>query len=162
MKTIIVNCLLLAFATSAIVTQEAPYDFRATQAYAALTDDEREKLTQVRRDFALLWGALDMYADDHGGASPATLADLVPLYLPELPRDPFATEETARAKNQDGPRKSLEGWGYRYRRGAAANRAWCISSVGLRQFPFLAAEGNIGLYVCKGVWLSGRNGSIRQ
>jgi hypothetical protein len=32
-------------------------------------------------------------------------------------------------------------------------RAWVISSVGLPDFPYLAERGNVGLYVCKGVWV---------
>ena len=32
-----------------------------------------------------------------------------------------------------------------------------LSSQGLSSFPYLAARGNIGLYVCKGIWISGIN-----
>lgn len=34
-----------------------------------------------------------------------------------------------------------------------------IASVGLPDFPYLAARGNIGLYICKGTWISGINPS---
>jgi hypothetical protein len=32
-----------------------------------------------------------------------------------------------------------------------------IASVGLPQFPYLAERSNVGLYVCKGIWISGHN-----
>lgn len=118
------------------------YDFRATEAYRALTAADRDALEQVQRDFNLLWGALDRYADEHGGAPPDRLADLAPRYLLRLPVDPFAA----------GGERS-----YGYRRGAAGNRAWVLSSQGLSSFPYLAARGNVGLYVCKGIWISGIN-----
>ena len=161
MRVVVSCCLLLAFSVSTPVATTQPkadgYDFRATPAYAALTDQQREKLLQVQRDFAMLWGALDMYADEHGDHVPPKLEDLVPRYLPELPRDPFATEQTAGEKDPD-KEKSLQGWGYRYELsgfllfGKGHTRAWSISSVGLPDFPFLAAKGNIGLYKCKGLW----------
>lgn len=105
----------------------------------------------------LLWGALDMFADEHGGTLPETLDQLVPKYLTELPSDPFATGQTANEGEVGGYTRSKEGSGYRYRRGAPGNRAWVITSVGLPDFPYLAERGNIGLYVCKGVWISGVN-----
>lgn len=154
--------LCLAAGPGGAAREADRYDFRATPAYAALTEQQRNQLMQVRRDFAALWGALDMYADEHGGQTPETLSDLVPQYLPELPRDPFATEQTANAKDLHGAKASLNGWGYRYRRGAASNRAWYISSVGLPDFPFLAARGNVGLYVCKGTWISGINPVVKK
>ena len=161
MKALIPTSVLLVLWLGAVTGAAEPkgdrYDFRTTPAYAKLTDEQREKLTQVRRDFALLWGALDMYADEHDGQPAETLADLVPLYLPELPRDPFASEQTAAAKDLHRAQPSLDGWGYRYRRGAASNRAWCLLSVGLPDFPFLAARGNVGLGACKGEWISGYN-----
>jgi len=118
------------------------YDFRATEAYRALTAVDRDALEQVQRDFNLLWGALDRYADEHGGAPPERLADLTPRYLLRLPVDPFASGEEH---------------GYGYRRGSPGNRAWVLSSRGLPSFPYLAARGNVGLYVCKGIWISGIN-----
>jgi hypothetical protein len=162
MKALFPSCVLLALCVGTITGAGDRYDFRTTPAYAKLTNQQREKLMQVRRDLALLWGALDMYADEHDGQPPKTLADLVPLYLPELPRDPFATEQTAKAKDLRRAQPSLDGWGYRYRRGAASNRAWCLFSVGLPDFPYLAARGNVGLGDCKGEWISGHNpGSVK-
>jgi hypothetical protein len=139
------------------VTVEAPYDFRKSEAYARLTAADRDKLEQVRRDQVLLWGALDMYADDHGGNPPTNLDELTPRYLKELPSDPFATEASAAERDLHGYSRSRNGLGYRYRRGAPGNRAWVIASVGLPEFPYLADRGNVGLYVGKGTWLSGIN-----
>lgn len=156
MASCVFVCLCLTVDAGGAAREADRYDFRTTPAYAALTEQQRDQLNQVRRDFAALWGALDMYADEHDGQTPEALADLVPHYLPELPRDPFATEQTANAKDLHGGRASLDGRGYRYRRGAASNRSWCISSVGLPDFPFLASD-NVGLYVCKGTWISGVN-----
>ena len=166
MKALIPTSVLLVLWLGAVTGAAEPkgdrYDFRTTPAYAKLTDEQREKLTQVRRDFALLWGALDMHADEHDGQPAETLADLVPLYLPELPRDPFASEQTAAAKDLHRAQPSLDGWGYRYRRGAASNRAWCLSSVGLPDSPFAAARGNVGLGACKGEWISGINPGLAK
>lgn len=136
------------------------YDFRQTEAYRQLPDADREKLEQVHRDFVLLWGALDMYADNHGGAPPDSLDDLTPLFLRELPKDPFIAAETAERAARDEDRvnrTSLKGWGYQYRKGSPGNRAWIISSVGLKGFPYLAERGNVDLYICKGDWTSGFN-----
>jgi len=133
------------------------YDYRDTQAYRALSNEQKSQLNTVRRDMAMLWGALDQYAEEHDGRVPGTLSELVPFFLPELPRDPFSTEETAAENRKDDKNASLDGWGYGYRPGAKNNRAWCLSSAGLPTFPFLAARGNVGLYVCKETWISGKN-----
>ena len=98
-----------------------------------------------------------MYADDHGGNPPASLDELTPRYLKELPSDPFATEASAAERDLHGYSRSGDGRGYRYKRGAPGNRAWVIASVGLPQFPYLAERGNVGLYICKGEWISGQN-----
>jgi hypothetical protein len=128
------------------------YDFRSSEQYAALSDTDREALEAVHSDLMLLWGALDMYADEHGHKGPDTLEQLVPHYLRELPRDPFASE--ASAAEDIKPRKpSCGGWGYRYQ--PTGTQAWVISSVGLPRFPYLAKEGNIGLYRAKGDWYGG-------
>lgn len=139
-----------------VVAAEEPYDFRASDAYQQLSAADRQRLERVQRDLVLLWGALDMYADDHEGKLPAILDELVPKYLAELPADPFAAPETAsiRTTYDTGSKK---GMGYRFRRGSPRNRAWVISSVGLPDFPFLAERGNVGLYICKGTWISGKN-----
>jgi hypothetical protein len=121
-----------------------PYDFRKSPAYAALSNEDRQKLDQVDKDFTLLWGALDRYADEHGDATPESLEKLVPIFLKEIPRDPFSPQE----KNSQL---------YTYTRGATPNRAWVISSIGLPTFPYLAEQGNIGLYRAKGTWVSGWN-----
>lgn len=130
------------------------YDFRRSDAYAGLSKEDRARLERVHRDLMMLWGALDRYADEHDGNPPDTLERLVPHYLAELPTDPFATAvmRAGEAKPEQTPK---DGVGYRYRKGSPGNRAWCLSSVGLPEFPYLAARGNIGLYMCKGTWISG-------
>ena len=130
-----------------------PYDFRESEAYKTLSDAERDNLEAVHRDFTLLWGALDRYADDHGDCAPVTLEDLVPLYLRSLPKDPFAPGPLDRDKDTGAYVASLDGGGYLYRRGTG--RSWITASVGLPAFPYLAARGNIGLYMPKGTWISG-------
>ena len=132
------------------------YDFRTTQAYLQLTPQQRQGLEQVLRDFVLLWGALEIYADNHDGRPPEKLEDLTPLYLRELPKDPFATAETA-AQKAEPYIASREGLGYRYRKGSEGNRAWILASVGLNGFPYLAEHDNVDLYICKGTWISGMN-----
>jgi hypothetical protein len=135
---------------------ENPYNFRESETYRKLSKGDQEKLDQVHRDFMMLWGAVDQYTDHHEGKLPETLDQLTPYYLSELPTDPFATSETAK----NGPKyytKSKDGWGYRYRKGSPGNRAWIFSSVGLPDFPYLAERSNYGLYMCKGMWISGTN-----
>jgi len=154
--------LLLSFLSIAVslAAADKAYDFRASDSYHNLAKIDRERLEQVHRDLVLLWGALDMYADAHNGSLPKTLDDLVPRYLAELPTDPFATSRTANDRETGASTPSKGGWGYRYRsgapiriQGAGENRGWSISSVGLPDFPYLAEQGNRGLYVCKGIWL---------
>jgi hypothetical protein len=144
----------LAFAVS-LSGADKPYDFRASSVYSQLPAADRLRLEQVQRDFVLLWGALDMFADAHGRNPPERLDDLDPLYLTELPSDTFATPETANPREMDSYTRSKDGWGYRYRRSSPCNRGWVISSVGLPEFPYLAEQGNVGLYRCKGIWISG-------
>jgi hypothetical protein len=149
-----VGCVLCACRA---VAGEPPYNFRESEEHQKLSAEDKAKLEQVHREFMTLWGAVDRYADNHGGEPPETLDQLTPNYLSELPTDPFATSETA----DDNPSRyystSKDGWGYRYRKGSPGNRAWTLSSVGLSDFPYLANRGNYGLYVCKGVWISGYN-----
>jgi hypothetical protein len=140
-----------------LVSAEAAYDFRKSDAYERLSASDKEKLEHVSRDMVLLWGALDMYADQHVGSPPENLDALVPRYLNDLPSDPFATEASAGERDAHGYTQCKKGWGYRYKKGAAGNRAWVIASVGLPEFPYLAERDNVGLYVCKGVWISGQN-----
>jgi len=137
------------------------YDFRASTAYAQLSAADRQRLEQVRRDQLLLWGALDLYADEHDDEPPETLDALVPKYLVELPSDPFVTKPATEAPKPGGYVTSKGGLGYRFRKGAPGNRAWIISSVGLPDFPYLG-ERNSGLYLCKGTWISGHNPQITK
>ncbi len=143
-----------------VAIAEAPYDFRAAHAYRKLSSDDRHRLEQVHRDFMMLWGALDSYADRHHGKPPDTLDQLLPHYLGHLPSDPFATAQTPPQNDTKPYHTSKDGRGYRYRNGSPANRAWCLDSVGLPGFPYLAASGNVGLSVCKGRWISGMNATL--
>jgi hypothetical protein len=145
-----VCCVLLAPLGG--TREDKTYNFRSSEAYEALTDQERQALEQVHRDFVLLWGALDMFAQDHSGQVPKSLKELAPLYLKELPKDPFATSATATEKVSHYT-VSLDGWGYRYFPGVG--NAFVVSSVGLPRFPYLARTGNVGLYRAKGIWSSG-------
>jgi hypothetical protein len=104
----------------------------------------------------LIWGALDLYCDEHDGP-PESLDALVPNFLRELPSDPFATAESiAEEQKPGGYTPSKKGAGYHYLKGSSKNRAWIIRSVGLPKFPYLG-ENNFGLYICKGTWISGHN-----
>jgi hypothetical protein len=132
---------------------EQPYDFRNSTAYKALSPENRKAVEQVDRDFVLLWGALDMYAQDHDHKVPANLDDLVPRYSSEMPIDPFSTKESAAERDIGRSTKSKDGLGYRYRPGAG--EAFIISSVGLKNFPYLAEHSNPGLYRCRGWWDGG-------
>ena len=154
---------LVFFALSPVVAysvfddDEDRYDYRKSTAYTEIGGEARDSLDQVHRDLVLLWGALDKWADEHSGELPDSLDELVPGVLHSLPGDPFATEETAAAEDLQGYVASAEGRGNRYRKGAEGNRAWRLASVGLGEFPYLAERGNVGLYVCKGTWISGIN-----
>ena len=148
----------VAFAACQAETKEK-YNFRKSEAYKQLSREHRDKLEQVSRDLTMLWGALDRYCDDHEGNPPKTLEQLVPRYLAELPRDPFATKETKEEKSKANT-PSKDGWGYRYRIGPMfisadidTRRSWALVSVGLPDFPYNAERNNIGLYICKGIWL---------
>jgi hypothetical protein len=153
-------CLALLSFTASLAAAENPYDFRASVAYGQLSAADKERLEQVRHDQVLLWGALDIYADEHNGNPPATLDELIPKYLTELPSDPFGTQQTAAAQETGGYTRSKGGFGYHFRRGAPRNRAWVIASVGLPDFPYLAERGNVGLYICNGTWISGVNPAV--
>jgi hypothetical protein len=155
--------LLLALLSLGVslIAAETPYDFRASAAYHQLSAADKQRLEQVHGDLVLLWGALDMYADEHNGELPATLDELVPRYLAELPSDPFATQATATVQASHDT-QSKQGMGYRFRKGSSRNRAWVIGSVGLTDFPYLAERGNVGLYRCKGTWISGRNPAMAK
>ena len=152
-----VAVIAVTFLFLGVAQPDERYDFRSSQAYKELSEADREKLEKVHHGMILLWGALDMYADHNEGKLPETLDELAPGYLRRLPKDPFATEATAKETPTHGYVSSRKGWGYRYRKGAPGNRAWVISSVGLPDFPYLAQRGNVGLYICKGTWISGIN-----
>jgi len=141
---------------------EGLYDFRTSTAFKNLPSADKQRLEQVHHDFVLLWGALDMYAEEHAGNVPATLDDLAPRYLTELPADPFAVRQTATNEALHDYAKSKAAMGYRLMKGADGSRAWCIASAGLPDFPYLAEHGNVGLYVCKGTWISGHNFSLTK
>src|SRR5580765_6293737 len=94
--------LALMLCGTVLVRGALPYDFRASEAYKQLAPADRQRLEQVRRDQALLWGALDMYADEHNGDVPESLDALVPRYAAELPNDPFATAQTAAERDAPG------------------------------------------------------------
>jgi hypothetical protein len=157
MREAVLGFVVVCVLAGSVGVAEVPYNFRTSEAYRKLSGKDRKRLERVHRDLMMLWGALDRYADHHDGNPPETLEKLVPHYLAELPTDPFATDETARQKGAKPYRVSKDGRGYHYRKGAPGNRAWCLASAGLPDFPYLAARGNIGLYVCKGTWISGRN-----
>ena len=152
---LLLTCLLF----TGWLTAAERYDFRASTAYAKLSAADRLRLEQVRRDQFLLWGALDLYADEHDDEPPETLDALVPKYLAELPSDPFVTKPVAEKAKPGDYTPSKSGLGYRFMKGAPGNRAWIISSVGLPDFPYLG-ERNSGLYICKGTWISGMNPQI--
>jgi hypothetical protein len=156
---LLASCCLMGAGHSAA---ENPYNFRQSEAYKKLSPTDREKLEQVHRDFMMLWGALDLYADEHDGNPPESLENLDPRYLAELPKDPFATLETVSRKKKSYHTPSKDGWGYSYRRGAKGNRAWILDSVGLPTFPYLADRSNISLYIGKGVWISGINPAVMK
>ena len=133
----------------------AGYEYWDTDAYRALPRADQIKLDRAHADFHLLWGALDRYADMNAGAVPASLDELVPGVLKELPADPFATAATAARTNADAYASSKQGWGYHYLHAAPNRRAWVLKSVGLPEFPYLAPAGNQGLFVAKGFWSGG-------
>ena len=119
MKLMLLPPLLLL---ASLAAAEKPYDFRTSAAYAKLSSADQHKLEQVHHHQVLLWGALDMFADQHNGNPPSSLDELVPRYLAELPSDPFATQQTAGAQVLQGYTPSKGGVGYQFRRGACGNR----------------------------------------
>ena len=156
MKLPLHSLTILALLATSVVYSGEPYDFRASAAYKELSDGDRQRLEQVRRDQLTLWGALDLYGDQHNDELPTTLDALVPQYLTELPSDPFVTQPATEPAQPGGYTPSKGGFGYGYRKGGARNRAWIVISKGLPDFPYLGAR-NSGLYLCKGTWISGMN-----
>src|SRR5688572_25535205 len=157
MKRLIVLLLL----TGLLAAAKERYNFRTSEAYARLSTTDKQRLEQVHRDLVLLWGALEMFADDHDEEPPATLDELVPGYLAELPSDPFAAPQTASEQPTYNYTASRDGLGYRYKKGAPGNRAWVIRSVGLPEFPY-RGERNISLHAVKGIWISGINPAVSK
>ena len=139
MESRLMTCFVSLVLCANNVLAGEPYSFRESQAYASLSNADQVKLEQAHRDLMMLWGALDLYADGHKGNPPESLDDLVPHYLRELPVDPFTIDETE-SKGTPGDRKASKGAvGYRYRKGAAGQREWSLSSVGTaRQIAGLA------------------------
>jgi hypothetical protein len=129
------------------------YNYRLSEEFAALSNGDRDRVDQVNRDLTLLWGALDLYAEEHAGKVPKCLDDLVPGYLDKLPRDPFATDETA-SRKETWYQKSLDGRGYQYHPGTG--RAFVLRSAGLPAFPYRGRSGNGGLVQSRGYWRDGR------
>jgi hypothetical protein len=156
----ILSMLPVAVVTTQAEAYSQPYNYRTSSAYHNLAESDRTKLDTISRDMTLLWDALDRYADDHDNRAPESLDDLVPLYLKALPKDPFATKESATTERNGYYQSSLEGYGYGYRQGQG--RSWITSSVGLPNFPYLAERGNVGLYLPKGMWISGRQPTARE
>jgi hypothetical protein len=153
--------ILLLLLAAVLAAAAERYSFRTSEAYARLSAADKQRLEQVHRDLVLLWGALEMFADDHDEDPPATLDELVPKYLAELPSDPFATQQTASEAPAHSYTPSRGGFGYRYKKGAPGNRAWVVRSVGLPDFPY-RGERNISLHVVKGTWLSGINPAVSK
>jgi len=147
-------------------TRPASYDFRDSKAYAELEDEQRIKLETADRDLAVLEAALTRYIKDHGGSPPMTLGALVPRYIAELLKDPFATEKTAADKDLGQYKPSLDGWGYRYQRRdkraypvssdwppklGFLDGGWEVHSVGLPNFRYRSSNSR-GLYKSGGYW----------
>src|SRR5688500_16049549 len=153
--------IFLLLLTGLLAAAKERYNFRTSEAYARLSTTDKQRLEQVHRDLVLLWGALEMFADDHDEEPPATLHELVPGYLPELPSDPFATQQTASEQSTYNYTPSRGGLGYRYKKGAPGNRAWVVRSVGLTIVPY-RGEQIISLHVVIGTWISGINPAVSK
>ena len=136
--------------------ESASYDFRQTPAYRQLSGEEKKKLEAVHRDFILLAGALAVYYADQDRMLPESLDALVPKYLAELPRDPFAATRSPQERQSAPWTPSAGGFGYDYDSGSAGNWAWRLRSAGLPEFPYATASSR-GLHLLMGEWISGRN-----
>ena len=136
--------------------ERASYDFRQTPDYRQLSGEDKKKLEAVHRDFMLLAGTLAVYYADHDRMLPQSLDALVPKYLTELPRDPFATSQSPMERQNPAWTSSAGGFGYDYDPGNAGNWAWRLRSVGLPKFPYAGASSK-GLHLLMGDWISGRN-----
>ncbi len=144
----------------------AAYDFRSSERYRELDATSRERLEKVVADFAVLEQALNAFMEDHQGAPPKTLTELVPEYVDELPVDPFAQKGVAIPDRLEHFNRSLDGRGYLYlqkpqgRLVRSGKRlewqpspgAWNIRSVGLPTFPLRYSVSNPGLIRTRGYW----------
>ena len=144
------------------------YDYRPSAEYRSLDTTSKARLDQVVKDFATLETALNKYVSVHHGQPPESLDELVPNYLPSLPRDPFASPNGQIPNQWQHYKQSLGGAGYLYqrRRGPVCvtswkkpikvhtlNGSWRFRSVGLPSFPLRhAARNGRGLIRAKGYW----------
>jgi hypothetical protein len=112
---------------------------KSLHAFSALSPADRGRVDQVERDLARITKALHAYADAHGGNAPASLVKLVPDYLSDVPRDPFATAESDADKSLLTFGKPAGERGYRYRGGVL--HTWILRSVGLPTFPCRDGHG---------------------
>lgn len=151
MRPIVVVLLVSCILHATVALAENGYDFRISDAYTKLSKEDCAKLEQVHRDFMMLWGALDRYADSHDGNPPEMLAQLVPDFLGDLPTDPFATAETARHKDTKPYEMSKDGWGYRYRRAhrVIVHGLLPVSAFpGFRIWPLRAMSASTSVKAC--------------
>ena len=167
------NCLCLALLVcgfDVVAAQEirkpATYDFRDSDQYRALDETSRSRLETVVEDLAQLERALNSFMNDHDGAPPEKMEELVPKYIDSLPQDPFANSEEKIPDYLKRHQRSLDGRGYLYlqKPGGTSIRsyvpltfepspgAWQIQSIGLRTFPLRYKNSNPGLIRSRGYW----------
>lgn len=142
------------------------YDFRNTDAFRNLPETSRTRLETVAKDLSRLERALDSFMDEHQGAPPERLEELVPKYLERLPEDPFFDSDEKIPDYLRAHQRSLDGRGYLYRfrpKGTMIKSydplelepspgAWEVRSIGLRDFPFRYSKSNPGLFRSRGYW----------
>jgi len=133
--------------------EKEPYDYHKSEAYSKLTKDQQKRMAVAEKRLKKIQASLHKYSDDYNGNAPTSLELLVPKYLDKLPKDPFATKESAAEKAEDIKPllHSVDGRGFRYRSGRA--RSWWLYSVGLRDFPFrYDSKNNTGVGYVQGYW----------
>lgn len=139
------------------------YDYRESAEYRELSKEDQKRVDQVAKDLRLLKKAIKKYIKDHDHQAPEKLSDLVPDYLPRLPKDPFADPKARSNENQQSP--SRADYRYRHRYGPSfvkslkpytlepTDDAWEVKSVGLPKFPLrLEPRNHKGLYSNEGYW----------
>lgn len=172
-KSTIRNCLCITllvcgfdFVAAQEIRKRATYDFRASDQYRALDETSRSRLDDVVEDLTQLERALDAFMEDHEGAPPVKLEELVPKYIESLPLDPFAGPEEKVPDHLSRHQHSLGGRGYLYLQkpnGTSIKSydplilepspgAWQIQSIGLRTFPLRYPISNPGLIRTRGYW----------